>query len=384
MLPVSVLVKPVSGSCDMRCRYCFYADEMERRKVADRGVMAPEVAETLIRRVFDLADGPVSFVFQGGEPTLAGAGFYRRFFETVRKRNVRDLTVSLSIQTNGYGLEEAFFELFRKWNVLVGVSLDGVRETHDAARTDRSGNGTYDRVRQTLTRLLKEGIDCNVLTVLTDETAARIGEIWASYRELNVPSVQFIKHVPPFGGEGGLLSPEGLEAFLLTGFDLYDEAIRLGRYLSVREFDNYVLMASGAAPESCDMAGRCSVQPVVEADGDVYPCDFYALDEWKLGNVLETDLFTMLNGAAAHAFVSGSLRADPSCRGCRWYRLCRGGCARYRDGQGERTPYRYCGAYRAFFEQRSKRIGELAARFLAGEIIKGGEEPPGPDGKNDR
>ena len=46
----------------------------------------------------------------------------------------------------------------------------------------------------------------------------------------------------------------------------------------------------GYLPEACDQRGTCGVQNVVEADGSVYPCDFYMLDDYKLGNFNENRL----------------------------------------------------------------------------------------------
>ena len=40
----------------------------------------------------------------------------------------------------------------------------------------------------------------------------------------------------------------------------------------------------GIPPESCEQRGTCSVQCVAEADGRAYPCDFYAMDGYCLGN----------------------------------------------------------------------------------------------------
>ena len=80
-----VLVKPASGSCNLRCRYCFYADEMRQRETASYGKMSRETAEALISKSLNQADGHITFAFQGGEPTLAGSEFYRWFTRRVQE-----------------------------------------------------------------------------------------------------------------------------------------------------------------------------------------------------------------------------------------------------------------------------------------------------------
>ena len=75
MPPISVMIKPVSGACNLRCRYCFYADVMNHREEKLHSRMTLDTLERTVRRVMAYADGSVTFVFQGGEPTLIGLPF---------------------------------------------------------------------------------------------------------------------------------------------------------------------------------------------------------------------------------------------------------------------------------------------------------------------
>ena len=106
MPPVNILIKPSSGNCNLRCRYCFYCDEMEKRETANYGFMSEETLEILVKRVLEFADGSCGFAFQGGEPTLVGLDFYKRLLEYEQKYNIKNVPIHNSIQTNGYGLGE--------------------------------------------------------------------------------------------------------------------------------------------------------------------------------------------------------------------------------------------------------------------------------------
>ena len=75
MPPLTVMIKPVSSACNMRCRYCFYADVSQNRQKANLGRMSQTTLENTVRRAMRYAEGSVTFAFQGGEPTLAGAEF---------------------------------------------------------------------------------------------------------------------------------------------------------------------------------------------------------------------------------------------------------------------------------------------------------------------
>ena len=89
MPPIYFLIKPASGNCNMRCKYCFYHDVAENRAVASYGIMSKQTLEQLVKTAMEQAEGSCGFMFQGGEPTLAGLDFFRFFADTVRQENRR-------------------------------------------------------------------------------------------------------------------------------------------------------------------------------------------------------------------------------------------------------------------------------------------------------
>lgn len=368
MPPITVMVKPVSGNCNMRCAYCFYADEAARREVASYGAMDEETLETLVRRVFAYADGGVTLAFQGGEPTLAGADFYRRLLTLEKRYNGRGLPVRHALQTNGYDMPDELLEVLREGRFLLGVSLDGCREIHDRRRLDRNGKPTYDRVCQTVDRLKKAGIEYNILCVV-DRQVARQAE--QCYRALEKHRyLQFIPCLDSLDGQttADSLTAEDHGAFLIQIFDLYEATLRGGGFVSERTLDNWVRMLLGGAPEACGMRGTCSLSYLVESNGNVYPCDFYALDEWLLGNVRDSNLARLAKTDAAKRFLESSRHMDAACAACPWLGLCRGGCRRDREPfvDGKPGANRLCVGYRSFFEARYDRLAALA-KWIARE-----------------
>ena len=152
-------------------------------------------------------------------------------------------------------------------------------------------------------------------------------------------------------GEAGYhLSAENYGDFLIRLFDLWFEDLKKGEYISIRHLDNWLSILLGERPEACNMAGQCSVQFVIEGDGGVYPCDFYVLDEWRMGTVGETSFAEMQRGEVAQRFIQASLRVPEQCRACRWYGLCRNGCRRDRIvlPGGDIDLNCYCKAYQRF------------------------------------
>ena len=158
MPPITVMLKPASGLCNMRCRYCFYADEMAHRTTESYGIMQPDTLEAIVKRVLAFAQGSCSFVYQGGEPTLAGLSFFEQALEFQKKWNVNRVTIENSLQTNGYAIDEAWAEFFARNHFLVGISLDGPKDIHDANRVDAQGKGTYNRVMHAIQLLQKQKV----------------------------------------------------------------------------------------------------------------------------------------------------------------------------------------------------------------------------------
>jgi len=361
MPPITVMVKPVSGACNMRCRYCFYADEMHHRKASVYPKMTGELLDVMVRRVIRSADSSVHFLFQGGEPTLIGLPFFEQLVCLQRKYNTRGLKISNAVQTNGYDLSDEMIAFFAREQFLVGVSLDGTDETHDMLRPDAKGLPTSAAVRKTIDRLRAAGVSVNVLCVVNGEVAKYPQAVFSA-----LAPYQYLQFIPCLDGIDGekrdySLSGEDYLAFLKATFDCYYVAYTQGHPVSIRNFDNWVAMLMGMPPENCAMVGRCGPSLVIESDGSVYPCDFYALDKWKLGSIAEDSLKRMLSSDTEKAFLEESLPVPVACKACRWYALCRNGCKRERDP--ETGLNRWCSEHTAFFEYAYPRMEEMARQL---------------------
>ena len=364
MRHLSLMLKPSSGMCNMRCKYCFYADETQKRSVPSYGFMSLETLEQVMKKALEAADGSCTICFQGGEPTLAGLDFFRRAVELGARWNVHGCAVSYALQTNGLLIDEEWCRFLAQHHFLVGVSLDGTKDLHDANRVDAQGKGTFTRVFRAIQLLRQHGVDTNVLTVLTGNLCRSFRKVYQFYDKNGLDYQQYIPCLDPLeeprGGHPWSLTPQRLGQYLNTAFDCWYADAMAGHKKYHRFFDNLLLMLDRQPPEACGMLGVCGMQYVVEADGSVYPCDFYMLDAYRLGN-LNTDSFQDLDARRTElGFVEASAQPDPACRACTWFPLCRGGCRRDRDygPDGIGRNY-YCESYRTFFPYAYPRLERL-------------------------
>lgn len=347
MPPISIMIKPASGKCNMRCKYCFYYSIASSREISDFGNMSDDIAERIIERALGFAKGErVFFSFQGGEPLLAGKSFFVKFFECVRQKNVFKSAVHYALQTNGTLIDDEWVKLFKDNSVLVGLSLDGDKEAN-RFRMDANYAPVFNKVIGAAKMLKDAGVDVNILAVVTGRSADNITSIYRYFTSNGYRYLQFIPCLRPFGdnSESDLyMTCEQYAKYLITLFNLYVKDYMSGQYNSIRHFDNMVRLFLGHKTELCGIEGHCSHQFVIEANGNVYPCDFYCTDEWLLGNINECDFLELVQSDKAKNFVLESLSVEPKCKQCPYFRMCcGGGCKRQKADRD------YCEAYKAFF-----------------------------------
>ncbi|GHV65210.1 radical SAM/SPASM domain-containing protein [Spirochaetia bacterium] len=360
MPPVSILIKSASAACNLRCEYCFYRAVSESREQPDFGLMQTDTLEALVKNALQYADGLCSFAFQGGEPTLAGLGFYRQLIEFQQKYNPRGLEIENTIQTNGILIDDDWAAFLSENNFLVGLSLDGPRKINDRYRHDTEGS--FGRIMGAAGILERYKVRFNILSVITASSGAL-----HMYRFFRKQDFRFLQLIPCLADQGGDFSlKEGdYGRFLTQFFDLWYEDFTGGRDIDIRFFSNLVRMAAGFRPEACGMAGFCTPYLVVEGDGSVYPCDFYVRPEWKLGTVYE-DFQILFSNKKMTEFAAPSGGVDGKCVSCVHFALCRGGCRRWREPMaGDRlSRSRLCADYELFFDRCSERIYRLAAALF--------------------
>lgn len=361
---LSLLIKPISGSCNLACQYCFYRDVSCHRNESNLGKMSEETMFNLITNALLYAEGECCFAFQGGEPLLMNIDYYEKFIHLVDSLNIKKVKISYSLQTNATLINEKWCSFFKKHHFLIGVSLDGPKELHDKYRKDREGNGSFEQVMKGITLLRRFEVDFNILSVVNQDIAKHGKEVYQFFAKNGFRYLQFIPCLDEFDGKEAeySLTSDAYLNFLNETFQCYFNDFIAGQYISIRNFDNYCVMSKGKRPEACGMLGRCASYFCVEADGSVYPCDFYVMDEYCLGNINSASFFVLADSQKAEQFVRTSLYVYEECKMCKWKNICRGGCRRHREPLKDGLPQknRFCKAYYNFFEKNYAYIVQIA------------------------
>lgn len=363
MKHLTVMIKPASSLCNMRCKYCFYADVSSLRQVKSFGVMTGETARAVIANIFaDLQPGDtLTLSFQGGEPTLAGLDFFKSFTQIVDTYRSRGVRVGYTLQTNGCLIDEDWCVFLKERDFLVGLSLDGPARYHNACRLDASGKGTFQNVMGAKKLFDRFGVEYNLLMVLTRELARHPKQVWSFLEQEGIQYVQFIPCLGPLEEPDSTyaLTPERYASFYKELFRLWHESYRRGKYISVKLFDDYVNLLAFGRCNACGLLGFCHAQIIVEADGSVYPCDFYVLDAYRAGNLRKTSL-TELRGSPVMRQFQAREHEDPAlCTDCPYRRVCGGGCKRMKQSVFYRPGDKFCG-HKLFLDSAIRDLQQLA------------------------
>lgn len=355
----SLLIKPASAVCNLDCAYCFYLDrEADPYKDLPARRMSLETLERLVDGYLFYSYPHSTFAFQGGEPTLAGLDFFEKLVQLQQRYGRDGQSVSNALQTNGVLLDKDWCQLFREYNWLVGISIDGPEEVNDLYRFNRAGHGTWKRVMQSIGTMQAEKVEFNVLCVVSQANVRKAKEVYQFYRKLGIGYMQFIP-LAEFNADGSpmpfTVTPQEYGTFMCEIFDLWWPERRKVR---VRFFDNLAEALAGQKPGSCTMHETCDSYVVVEYNGDVYPCDFFVESGWKLGNVEMDSWSEIARRVRRYNFASKKTLAHPECQVCEYQSICHGGCPKTRQGpRGEFADLDYfCLAYKMMF---AKAVGPL-------------------------
>ena len=370
----TLLIKPASADCNLRCEYCFYIDHLSFYPESKIHRMPLDVLEKMISSYMSTPQAQYAFAWQGGEPTLMGYDFYKAAIEFQKKYGKNGTLVSNSIQTNGTLIDDKLASLFAEYKFLAGISLDGPAEIHDFYRKNLSGTGTHKQVLHGIEILKNHGVEFNILCLVSKSNVKNAKEIFRYFTDNGfnylqfIPCVEFDKNnvLAPFA-----VTPEEWGEFLCG---LFDEWMRYGpENVYIRGFEAILAKLVNNSVSQCNMGGNCCVYFVVEWNGDVFPCDFFVRKELMLGNVIKDSWKNMDSSSVHQDFGKQKSQRNNTCRICPYLKLCTGDCLKHRIYGSSQRPEQLshlCKGWKMFFKHSLPRFKKLAEKIKNKTILK--------------
>lgn len=382
------MAKPTGALCNLDCAYCFFLKK-EKLYPGSSFHMTDEVMESYIRQVIQANQNTIAW--QGGEPTLMGLDFFRRAMAVEKKYLKPGMAFENTIQTNGILIDEEWCRFLHDNNFLVGISLDGPREMHDAYRRDKAGLSVFDKVVGAVRLMQKHQVEFNVLCTVNAVNSQHPLEVYKFFRdELEARYIQFIPIVEKEEEKGSDLcsvisdqSPGSDAKAKITDRSVPADAY--GKFM-IAIFDEWVkrdvgtmfvpffdaVLASYVYGQSsvCVLRPMCGDALALEHNGDLYSCDHFVEPAHRLGNICQTPLADLVSSEKQLAFGRAkSARPPRTCRECRYLFTCHGECPKNRvltTADGEPNLNWLCAGLKAFFEHTEKPMKEIAKLLKSG------------------
>jgi uncharacterized protein len=375
------MVKPTGSICNLDCKYCFYLSK-EMLYPGSRFRMADDLLRTYVRQLLETQRGPEAVLaWQGGEPTLMDRSFFERSIEYAERYKRPGQRVQHSIQTNGTTLDNDWCAFFKRNDVLVGLSVDGPREMHDAYRVDKEGRGTFDSVMRGWDLLRKHEVEVNILCTVHAANQDHPLDVYRFFRDtLGARYLQFIPIVEranadllPIANQGWSERPGTKRPlYFVSGANVTERSVRAEPYGSfltaifdewvyrdvgqvfVQHFDSALANWLGAPGAVCIFSETCGNAVALEHTGDLYSCDHFVEPVHRLGNIRESHLIDLLTAPQQVAFNLHKRDSLPRyCRECEVRFACHGECPKNRfidTPDGEPGLNYLCSAYKVFFK----------------------------------
>lgn len=367
--PLYVMLKPAGAMCNLACEYCYYLEKSHMYNEGPKTLMSDSLLEHFVKQYIESQTTPnVLFLWHGGETMMRPLSFYQKALQ-LQKKYARGRMIDNAFQTNGTMLTDEWCRFFKENNWLVGVSIDGPKEVHNAYRQNRLGQPSFDQVMCGINLLNKHGVMWNAMAVVNDLNVKHPQEFYRFFKSIGCRYIQFTPIVERLAEhEDGRylatpdqkdcrlaqfsITPEDWGNFLCT---IFYEWVRndVGQYF-IQIFDATLANWVGVDPGLCTMARSCGHAGVMEFNGDVYSCDHFVFPEYKLGNIRQNTLLEMMYSERQLEFgrmKQGSLPGQ--CRKCDYLFACNGGCPKDRFAQtvdGEPNLNYLCKGYHQYFK----------------------------------
>ncbi len=375
-----VMTKPRGAICNLDCKYCYFLSK-EMLYPDSRFEMADKHLEIYTKQYIEAQKiNEVTFAWQGGEPTLMGLDFFKRAIAYQQKFAKPGMKVQNALQTNGTLLDDDWCVFFKEHNFLIGLSVDGPRELHDAYRVNKGGAGSFDQVMLGWRLLKKHGVEYNILCTVHAANQDYPLEVYRFFRdELETDFIQFIPIIErattqllPIanvgwserdGGErplytqfGSLVTERSVDGAKYGRFliDIFDEWVTrdVGK-IFVQIFDISLGAWMGQPSGLCIFGPTCGTALALEHNGDLYSCDHYVEPDYLLGNIEQDHMIELLVSDKQRQFGQDKQSTLPRyCRECEVRFACHGGCPKNRfihTPDGEAGLNYLCAGYKAFF-----------------------------------
>lgn len=314
----SVAVINITTRCNLKCRYCFA--DCDDTKGDD---MSPEVMNKAITAMLEMPSESITFELQGGEPLCNLEGFELFLQKALQINEKYNKQIKFRTVTNGTLINENFAEIAKKYDIKIGVSLDGPAHINDKTRVYPDGRGTFEDIEKGICYAKAAGL-------VIDGCVCTIGQ--HNHKEAEDIFNIFEKHSLDFKPRPANVLGREIESHTTTKpgqwaqtyKDLYERA----KKSSVTNFSVHIFEENTFTPIRDYICLRypCGAAReiiTINPDGSVFPCDgFKGEKSFEMGNILHESIGEMLEKDWVKKMRHRSAADIPKCSKCVYRGMC--------------------------------------------------------------
>lgn len=364
------MAKPAGPKCNLNCSYCFYKEKKHFYPHSTFS-MSNTVMKQYIKQVLNSRSRKATISWQGGEPLLMGLDFFKSTIEHEKSQNKAGISIQNTIQTNGTLIDEAWSQFFHDNGFLVGISLDGPRNCHNAFRKDKKNNSVFDRIVKSVKLLQRFNVEFNILCTVNSFNSQFPLDVYHFFRdELKVSYLQFIPIVEIDKIHSSLnnirvtnesVSGRQYGNFLISIFDEWAKT-DIGQVF-IQLFDAVLASYVYGVSSVCTFQPCCGTNLVLEHNGDLYSCDHFVEEEYYLGNLKESSLVNLARAPKQIEFgLKKSKDLQAHCLNCEFLFTCYGECPKNRIAvtpDGHKINW-LCDGLKLFFSHTKEKMQQMA------------------------
>ena len=364
----------LTQSCNLGCIYCLNGKETYKKD--SNLMMREEVAFASVDRCLsDLnPDGRLEVVFFGGEPLLNWLLAKKIILHCEEKLQgiYKNKHVHYHVTSNLTIFPKDLIEWAKKYNITFLCDIDGPKTIHDASRPYKNGKSSHARTVKNIELLTKAGLTVALRATITAGNQDSLLEITKHHKDICGSGSAFVP-VNPVNSDEDIL-PERLlpaPAKVVKGLTKVYKS-RIWPTKDLFPFNVYASHVNDGARNVMGCGAPYGNTPVVDVNGDVYPCIYLVgIKRFFMGNLLDESYpdNTILDGMMKTLHVDNM----EECKECEWRYICGGGCpvgklTVFDNPMANRKSVDYCKSIRCDY---TKKVIELLLWDLAKQAVAG-------------
>ena len=171
-----VIILRMSNNCNLNCAYCY--DKNNHNNKCNENIYINNNIDKIVSNIVKLISHThekCKIIFHGGEPLMINASVYECLINKILEKIPKAF---FSIQTNATLLTPNHINVFKRYNVSIGISLDGYNEKMNKCRVFKNGKNSFNVVMDKIKYLNKYSIKYGVIMSLSRDIIGHEEELY--------------------------------------------------------------------------------------------------------------------------------------------------------------------------------------------------------------